>query len=197
MSFDLKTKIVLIGNSGVGKTSLLDCYRHGSIPNTHTPTVGAEQMDFMLKVDEHNVRVCVWDTAGQDRYRTIGSLYYRDADGCICVFDVTNPDSFDGLSKWIEEFQNAVGVDKKIVIAANKCDLKKQVDLNRAISWADQNEYLLYQTSALTNFGVADLFEGITGDIIRNKLAHEVETTPVIDIEKKPEPTENSTKKCC
>ncbi|EAX90439.1 Ras family protein [Trichomonas vaginalis G3] len=200
MSETLKTKIVLIGNSGVGKTSIVQSYKNGSIPQNHLPTIGADQMQIQMEILNRTVHVHVWDTAGHEKYRTIGSLYYRDAEGCFCVFDYSDEESFKELPKWIEDFENVVGQNKVIAIVGNKSDLPKKVNDNEALAFADSRGFKFYQTSAITNFGIADLFEGVVYEIMSHKISQNTAKDEVVQVkepEVKPDEPENEKPQSC
>ncbi len=121
---DLGYKIVLIGDAGVGKSSILARFINGKLPTE--PTVGAAYAYKKIKIKNKEVKLSIWDTAGQERYKSLGPLYYRNSIGCICVFDLTNKSSFQNLKQWIVDYKNCdPNENKKIMIVANKCDSDK------------------------------------------------------------------------
>lgn len=123
-------KIVVVGDSGVGKTSLVNWYMYQNSDPRIEPTIGAaffvkdvEIIDSKAQITK-KVKLQIWDTAGQERYRSIVKIYYRNATGCVCVFDITNRNSFTNLAYWIRSYREAVGDQgKNIIVLANKCDL--------------------------------------------------------------------------
>lgn len=118
---DLGYKIVLIGDAGVGKSSILAFLMNDRPPTE--PTVGAAYAYKKIKINEREVKLNIWDTAGQERYKSLAPIYYRNASGCMCVFDLTNKSSFQNLEHWITEFKDGdITKNKKIMIVANKCD---------------------------------------------------------------------------
>ena len=170
-------KVIILGDSGVGKTSLLTTLTTGRRITKHVPTIGA---DFKLKelyVDEHIVTMQLWDTAGQERFRSIAHSYYRDVDTCVLVFDVNDSQSFDSLTLWIDEFNlhhisrraNLDGTVSKppIVIIGNKIDEtddKRQVKPQRVKAWIDDffsGQVQYFEVSALDDLNVSYTFKKI------------------------------------
>lgn len=123
-------KIVLIGDSGVGKSQLLLRYTKNQFKNKTSATIGMEFATYNVKVGEGaSVRAQIWDTAGQERYRAITNAYYRQAVGVLLVYDITKRGSFESLEKWLAEVQNHADSKTQIILIGNKTDLaaKRQV----------------------------------------------------------------------
>jgi Ras-related protein Rab-11A len=123
-------KIVLIGDSGVGKSQLLLRYTKNQFKNKTSSTIGMEFATYNVKVGEGaTVRAQIWDTAGQERYRAITNAYYRQAVGVLLVYDITKRGSFESLEKWLAEVQNHADSKTQIILIGNKTDLaaKRQV----------------------------------------------------------------------
>eukprot|EP00611_Tribonema_gayanum_P007728 TRINITY_DN1714_c0_g1_i2.p1 TRINITY_DN1714_c0_g1~~TRINITY_DN1714_c0_g1_i2.p1 ORF type:complete len:181 (-),score=35.99 TRINITY_DN1714_c0_g1_i2:831-1373(-) len=97
-------KVICVGDSGVGKTALMHQVVHKKFSNTYRATIGADFMEREAVIEGRNVSVQIWDTAGQERFQSLGVAFYRGADACILVFDITNPQSFEQLGSWREEF---------------------------------------------------------------------------------------------
>lgn len=118
-------KIVLIGDSGVGKSSMVTwlLYRRAEEPNS--ATIGAAFYSKEFNMGNKKIKFNIWDTAGQERFRSIAKLYYRNAEGCFAIFDITNHDSFLNLSSWIEDYQKENDI-MNLIIIANKTDLDTQ-----------------------------------------------------------------------
>lgn len=116
-------KIVLIGNSGVGKTSLVYWFMNGRNMMDSCPTVGAGFTSKTFDINGKKIKFNIWDTAGQERFRSVVKMYYKKTKGCICVFDITDRNTFNALHNWIDDYQqNNDVVDNKIILVANKCD---------------------------------------------------------------------------
>jgi small GTP-binding protein len=119
-------KIVLIGDAGVGKSSLLAWLMNDKSPTQ--PTVGAAYAIHKIKINENEIRLSIWDTAGQERYRSLGPIYYRNSLGCLCVFDLANKSSFKNLKQWITDYRFCdQNENKQIIIVANKCDCERHL----------------------------------------------------------------------
>lgn len=125
METDFLFKIVVIGDSGVGKSCLINQYINGTFHNTYISTIG---VDFFVKektVDDKRVKLQIWDTAGQERFRTITYSYYRHADAVILVYDVTNLETLNNLDHWMSEIRRFISEHVPIILIANKIDLVK------------------------------------------------------------------------
>jgi Ras-related protein Rab-21 len=123
-------KVVLLGEGRVGKTSILLRYTKGEYNDRQVSTLQASYLDKRLIVNGINAQLSVWDTAGQERFHALGPIYYRDADGALLVYDITDSESFNKVRKWVKELRKIVGNDIIIAIAGNKIDLEK----NRSVS---------------------------------------------------------------
>jgi small GTP-binding protein len=154
-------KILLIGDSGVGKSSILFRYADDIFDQTFVQTIGIDFKIRSMVVDGVKFKLQIWDTAGQERFRTITSSYYRGADGIIQVFDITNQESFSNMNKWNQEIDRyAIDTVVKILVG-NKLDLesKRQVTFDEAQIWAKDKDIFFYETSAKTNENIPHLFE--------------------------------------
>ena len=161
-------RVVLIGDSSVGKTSMLNMLVEKSFNPIEQSTVGANYQLFINDIEGTHVEMQVWDTAGQERYKSLGPIYYRNAQGAIVVYDQTSKESFDDLNSWIESFVSIAGIDVIIAIVANKCDIGKgEVNFEEAKAWAEKNDYLFYRTSAKTGDGIDDMFNDIVRKIVQ------------------------------
>jgi Ras-related protein Rab-21 len=118
-------KIVLLGEGRVGKTSILLRYTKGEYNDRQISTLQASYLDKRVNVGAKQVNLSVWDTAGQERFHALGPIYYRDADGALLVYDITDAESFVKVKKWVKELRKIVGNDITIAIAGNKIDLEK------------------------------------------------------------------------
>lgn len=164
-------KIILIGDSCVGKSCLLVRYADDKFPDQYTTTIG---VDFRFKSEKYGnkcVKVQIWDTAGQERYRSLAKIYYRNAEGIIIVYDMTNKATFDNIKKWINEAKtNIEGYDKipKIVIG-NKGDLEKERIIIKEEIQNKEKEFGMkfVIASAKTGEGVSGAFNLIIEDIIK------------------------------
>jgi len=177
-SFSTKAllKVVVIGDPGVGKTSLMQQFVNKQFSYTYKSTIGA---DFLVKdmiVDEQMVTLQIWDTAGQERFFSLGAGFYRGVDGCALVYDVTNPNSFENLQNWRQELIHNVGgsqIDKPppMVVIGNKIDLVEQRLVSELIatSWCmAQDKIMHFEVSAKDAINVEQAFKAVVKEAIAN-----------------------------
>lgn len=156
-------KVALIGKHDAGKTSIIAAYHTGTFSENTEPTVGANFVSQMEQVGDQEVEIQLWDTAGQDKYRAICPLFYRDAVCCICVYDCTSESSFFGMNDYISDYHEFSTKPGKIFIACNKIDLEqdaKFIELGK--SYARDNGFQFFAVSAKTNEGIKELFREVT-----------------------------------
>jgi small GTP-binding protein len=155
---ELGIRLVLVGDTGVGKTSLIRRFLSHKFAETETSTVGAVYYTQDVMVAGEPVKLQIWDTAGQEQYRALGPIYYRNARAAIAVCDLSNPESIDGLNQWIDAYR-AHADETFVVVAANKGDLVTGRELTDSV--LDRFELLHAKgvvTSAQTGEGVDELF---------------------------------------
>ena len=164
-------KIVLLGDQNVGKTSIALRYVEGTFSSKMTSTIGAFFLSKKINVSGNSVKLQIWDTAGEERFRAMAPMYYRGADAAILVVDVTDINSFVTMKGWVEELHtNTMKKDIVLSIACNKTDL-----LNRKVPEETVNEYAksagaqVYETSAKTGLGIAELFKATTDELLMRK----------------------------
>ncbi|CAM9356184.1 unnamed protein product [Pylaiella littoralis] len=155
-----EVKVVLLGDTGVGKSSLV----HRFVTNNFKPysesTIGASFMSKMIMVDGSPMKFQIWDTAGQEKYHSLAPMYYRGAGAAIVVYDITKMHSFRTLKEWINELQAQGPQDIAIAIAGNKRDLESQreVESSTAQAYADEIGAMFVETSAKDDTHVQDMF---------------------------------------
>ena len=160
-------KVVLIGESGVGKTSIIGRFFNGTFEESLLSTNGASYVNRNLTFSEYGNRVVrfeIWDTAGQEQYRSLNQIFYKDASICILVYDITNIKSFNALRDyWIKEIQEACSQKIILGLAANKCDLdeKEQVEEKIARDFASEINAIFMYTSAARSIGIDELFHNV------------------------------------
>ncbi len=173
MTDDHVFKLLIIGDSGVGKSCLLMQFSDNLLSDT-TTTTGVDIRNCTVDVEGTKVKLQIWDTAGQERFRTMTSMYYRGTHGVIFVYDVTDADTFKSIKKWLHEIdQNCDRVSR--VLVGNKVDdhEKKVVPLEEAQQFADQIGIPLYETSAKEGKNVEEVFHAITQLLLKQKLETE------------------------
>ncbi|KAG7444300.1 GTP binding protein [Guyanagaster necrorhizus] len=158
-----RTKIVLLGDQSVGKTSLITRFMYDTFDNTYQATIGIDFLSKTMYLEDRTVRLQLWDTAGQERFRSLIPSYIRDSSVAIVVFDITNRQSFLSTTKWIDDVRSERGNDVIIVLVGNKADLsdKRQVTLEEATAKATQLDILFMETSAKAGHNVKSLFKKI------------------------------------
>jgi len=175
-------KVIILGDSGVGKTSLLNQFINKKFDHRYKATIGADFMTKELELDGTIVTLQIWDTAGQERFQSLGTAFYRGADACILVFDLTNNQSFTHLNSWHDEFLIQAGQNKDFILIGNKADLedKRAVTQRTAMAWCqkqgqDEDSPLPYfECSALQNTNVENAFMTVARNAL--KKAVDVET---------------------
>ncbi|GAA5959698.1 hypothetical protein JCM8115_001301 [Rhodotorula mucilaginosa] len=176
--YDLLFKLLLIGDSGVGKSCLLLRFADDTYTESYISTIGVDFKIRTIELEGKTVKLQIWDTAGQERFRTITSSYYRGAHGIIVVYDVTDQDTFSNVKQWLQEIDRYAceGVNKLLV--GNKSDLttKKVVDYAVAKEFADQIGVSLLETSAKNATNVEQAFLTMAKQI-KDRTAASTKTT--------------------
>ena len=170
--YDYLFKLLLIGNSSVGKSSLLVRFVDDVWEENFVPTIG---VDFKLKtldVNGKKVKLQIWDTAGQERFKNITASYYRGGNGVLVVYDITDRDSFTNLTSWLIEIEKNANKNVFKLLIGNKNDLEseRKVTFNEGKEFADSNGMKFIETSAKTADKVYEAFELLTQEIIKNNL---------------------------
>ena len=165
---ELTFKIITIGNSGVGKTSIIRRFVFDKFNLNTISTVGLlfSFKDIIVK-DNISIKLKIIDTGGQEKYRSLSKSYYKNADGVFFVFDLSDRNTFDEIQTWINLFQENNNGNEKIpqFLIGNKCDLKKGIDINLINKFADKNKLKYFETSAKDNISISEIFQKI-GEIL-------------------------------
>jgi len=156
-------KLVLLGDSAVGKSSLVLRFVKKQFYEYQESTIGAAFLTQTVNVKDYVVKFEIWDTAGQERYHSLAPMYYRGAASAVVVYDITNRQSFVRAKSWVKELQKQGNPNIVIALAGNKLDLaeKRQVEPEEAKAYADENGIMFMETSAKTDHNVTSLFEAI------------------------------------
>ncbi|CAG9328234.1 unnamed protein product [Blepharisma stoltei] len=160
-------KIVIIGDSGVGKSCLLARYTYEQFDEAHIVTIGVDFQIRTLNVDGKNIMLQIWDTAGQERFRTIITGYYRNADGVIFVFDKTNRESFNHIDDWVKEVDKFSGTCMARILVGSKSDMPGGVSKEEAEEKANKFGFKYVESSAKKNYQVDLIFESIAKSLIQ------------------------------
>ncbi|TMS35727.1 hypothetical protein L596_003061 [Steinernema carpocapsae] len=201
-----KFKVVLLGEGAVGKSSLLLRYVENKFSPRHLSTVQAACLTKKILVDGTCVDLNIWDTAGQERFHALGPMYYRDSQGALLIFDITDQRSFEKVKVWVKELRGMLKNSVTLMIIGNKTDLERErvIETDAAKEYAASVEAEYRETSAKENLGISTVFDQVTKLMIeRKKLTANAEpgspttsnrrTRNILVVEDDPTPS----KKCC
>uniref|UniRef100_A0A0A9VV46 Ras-related protein Rab-8A n=1 Tax=Lygus hesperus TaxID=30085 RepID=A0A0A9VV46_LYGHE len=166
-SYDYLFKLLLIGDSGVGKTCVLFRFSEDAFNNTFISTIGIDFKIRTIELDGKKIKLQIWDTAGQERFRTITTAYYRGAMGIMLVYDITNEKSFDNIKNWIRNIEENATTDVEKMLLGNKCDAteKRVVSKEKGEQLAVEYGIKFMETSAKDSINVETAFFSIARDI--------------------------------
>jgi len=163
-SHDRLINLLMIGDSKVGKSSILLQWADSKFEPSFITTIGIDFRAKILKIDDENVKVYVWDTAGQERFRTITMAYYRNAMGVLLVYDVTDRETFDNVRHWLKNIENNASEDIAIILIGNKTDKESQrvISYDEGSAMAKEISCPFFETSALTGSNIEEAFKCIS-----------------------------------
>ena len=165
--YDYLFKLLIIGESGVGKTCLLLRFTDDSFTANHLTTIGIDFKIKIINLENKLIKLQIWDTAGQERFRTITKTYYKGAHGIILTYDVTDQNSFKNIRNWIKQIEANAQTSVKKVLVGNKCDKPDRVVTEEeGKKLADDYNMSFFETSAKTNQNVTEVFTYLTKEIL-------------------------------
>ena len=166
-SYDLLYKIIIIGDTCVGKSNILSRYLKDEFKEDSKSTVGVELGTKFVKVKGVGAKLQIWDTAGQERYKSITSSYYKGSHGCFIVYDITSETSFENVEKWYEQAQKDASKEVSIILVGNKCDLEneRKVSKEKGEEKAKSLNAPFFETSALSKINIDDIFKEMINNI--------------------------------
>lgn len=173
--YDEIFKVVLIGDSGVGKTNILSRYVRDEFSIETKSTVGVEFGSKIVKVNNQTIKVQIWDTAGQERYKSITTAYYKGAKGAFVVYDISKKDSFANVDKWIGELKTHGDAEVYVLLVGNKCDLEeqRQVTTEEAAKKSEVFDIAFCETSAMQAVNIEKVFSIMIEEIAKKVIKKE------------------------
>ena len=197
--YDLLFKLILIGDSYVGKSNILLKYLKNQFNENSKTTIGVDTKNIII--NNKRIKIQIWDTAGQERYRSITSAYYKGAKGALIVYDITRKNTFDNIDKWITDLKLNGDKNICIIILGNKSDLidKREINKNDGIKKAEMYKTAFLETSALNGDNISKAFDELIEQIVINNKnifqddnENEIDKGVNLNDEKN-----NNKKKCC
>lgn len=191
---DYLVKLLLVGESGVGKSCILNRYIDDFFEQSFIATIGIDFKIKTIKIGSKYIKLQIWDTAGQERFRTITSAYYRGAMGALLVYDVTNQQSFDQINNWIKEIDQHAQYANYVLIG-NKTDKNNRViTSDQGLELANRHNISFYETSAKNNTNIEDVFNDLTSQILdRLSISTNPDVSPNVNVDTAP----RKNKRCC
>ncbi|SCV04596.1 LAME_0H19680g1_1 [Lachancea meyersii CBS 8951] len=209
--YDYLFKIVLIGDSGVGKSNLLSRFTTNEFNMESKSTIGVEFATRTIEVEGKKIKAQIWDTAGQERYRAITSAYYRGAVGALIVYDISKSSSYENCNHWLTELRENADENVAVGLIGNKSDLAhlRAVPTDEAKNFAQENQLLFTETSALNSANVDQAFRELITAIYQMVSKHQVDLNeyganagnapkgPTISLTPAPAKKSKSSNNCC
>ncbi|KAF2351964.1 Small GTP-binding protein domain [Trinorchestia longiramus] len=197
-------KVVLLGEGCVGKTSLVLRYVEDKFNEKHISTIQASFLMKKISIDGKRLQLSIWDTAGQERFHALGPIYYRDSQGAILVYDITDMDSYHKVQDWVRELRRMQGETIVLAIAGNKSDLSahRVVDCTTAEQYAEEVGAIHFETSARLNEGVEELFLDLSRRMLANAAQQQQQqqqqgSTGGLQLSDDPDQSSTSKRSCC
>ena len=171
--YDVKYKIMVLGESKVDKTQLIKRYTKDQFGGVYLTTVGMDFQDKIIEIEDKKVRLQIWDTAGQERFRNVTKSYFQSSQGLVLVYDITDRESFEKLNFWVDNIKNFAPENAKFILVGNKCDLanERKVSYEEGENYAKNLNIKFFEASARDGTNVNELFFYLANEIYQdNKL---------------------------
>ena len=201
--YEMMAKVILIGDSSVGKTNIMSKYLKNQFNENSKATVGVEFGSKLFKIDNHTIKAQIWDTAGQEKYKAITGAYYKGSKGAFVVYDITRKETFESVDKWINDLKSSGDPKLIIIIIGNKCDLeeKREILKEQGEEKAKSFGCAFLETSALSGDNIDKGFEMMISEIFKKYGNDSNEDDELGGVEKgediKLDKKENQKKSCC
>ena len=203
---EINIKLLIVGDSGVGKTSLLLQYTEERFADNHIATVGVEYRIKMFDYKNFKIKLQIWDTAGQERFHSITHNFFHNTDGILFVYDISNHNSFEGVKKWINEAKETASSFQPLLIG-NKTDLmERDIKDEELKQYINENNLEYFEVSAKENKNIHETFNKIVELILKDKNDEEIQkefgisnstVTSIIKIQDKGKKKKNKNERCC
>ncbi|CAD5123192.1 DgyrCDS11556 [Dimorphilus gyrociliatus] len=200
--FDIVVKLLLVGDSGVGKTCMIQRFANHNFRKDYHSTIGIDFQMRNIDLDGQQVRVQIWDTAGQERYESLTKQYYRRAQGIFLVYDVSNEKSFRNIAKWFKNVRECANEDVALTLLGSKTDLERAVTESQGKKLAEKLSIPFFETSNVSCENIEEAFISMTKLVLRNR-KHEYDALQLHRRESSTEfvsqllTNEHQTKPCC
>ena len=184
--YEMMVKIILIGDSAVGKTNIMSKYLRGQFQENSKATVGVEFGSKLFKIDNHNIKAQIWDTAGQEKYKAITGAYYKGSKGAFVVYDITRKETFDSTDRWINDLKISSDPKINIILIGNKSDLEDKRDVLKEQGEEKAKSFgcAFLETSAFNGDNIDKGFEMMISDIFKKFKEESLEEDDLGIIEK-------------
>jgi Ras-related protein Rab-11A len=184
--YEMMVKIILIGDSAVGKTNIMSKYLRGQFQENSKATVGVEFGSKLFKIDNHNIKAQIWDTAGQEKYKAITGAYYKGSKGAFVVYDITRKETFDATDRWINDLKISSDPKINIILIGNKSDLEDKRDVLKEQGEEKAKSFgcAFLETSAFNGDNIDKGFEMMISDIFKKFKEESLEEDDLGIIEK-------------
>ena len=201
MNYDQKCQLLIIGDSTVGKTSILSRFANGIFNSNYLATVGLDSFTKDEIIDDKTVRIKIWDTAGQERYKSLTKGFFRNAEGVMLVYDVTNSETYENLKFWLQSIKNNTSPDMgeiPIILIGNKIDCEdREVKVEEAENFWKEQGYPYFETSAKTGENIDNTIKYLVKKVIKFKEGKKDDENENIKIDKKDINKNNEEAKKC
>ena len=193
--FDVKYKIMVLGESKVGKTSLIKRYTKDQFGGVYLTTVGMDFQDKIIEIEDKKVRLQVWDTAGQERFRNVTKSYFQSSQGLLVVYDITDKDSFLNINFWMENIKKNAPENVKLILVGNKCDLanERKVTIEDGENKARNYNIKFFESSAKDGTNVNELFFYLANEIYQDEKTKGKDNKKTVQLDSK----KKEKKGCC
>ena len=205
MNYDKSCQLLIMGDSSVGKTSILNRYTTGTFKEEYLSTVGLDYFSKQEIINNKTIQIKIWDTASQERYKALTPSYFKNAEGVLVVYDITNTDSFDNVKYWISSIKynmESKNIKIPIILLGNKIDMDESREITKEVAekYAAENNYKYFETSAKTGVGIDKAIRELVDQVINqtNNIDEQKEfRKDSVQIKEEIIETNNSTKKGC